>query len=185
MRKAFTDLVYAIQEIEPQASNWLEQAADVCIATLQRGGTIHIMGNGGSWADAMHFSTELNGFMLKDLRHNPLAAHVVGGSGGDLSCIANDAGWEMAYTRLLTAHWRDGDTLLVLTTSGKSKNLLHTLRGTWGTTLALTGPDPHERFLADDMNTMRVPGESSARIQELQMVLLHELAEIIIRYMEE
>ncbi len=145
---------------------------------LRSGGRILAVGNGGSLCDAMHFCEELTGRFRNDRR--PLSAMACTDP-GHLSCTANDFGYEQVFSRWVEAHGRKGDALVVLSTSGSSRNVLRAVEsgGMIGMTRVallgkgggvLTGLCEHQWI---------VPGATSDRIQEIHMLILHVLVEAI------
>src|SRR5204863_8934832 len=103
----------------------MEKSADVLEATLRRGGTVYSCGNGGSMSDAMHFAEEWTGRFRKDRAALPAMAF---SDPAQLSCIANDFGYEQVFARMLSAYAKTGDALLAVSTSGSSPNVLAACR---------------------------------------------------------
>lgn len=145
---------------------------------LRSGGRILAVGNGGSLCDAMHFCEELTGRFRHDRRALSAMACT---DPGHLSCTANDFGYEHVFSRWVEAHGRKGDALIVLSTSGSSRNVLRAVEaaGAIGMTRVallgkgggvLTGLCEHQWI---------VPGTTSDRIQEIHMLILHVLVEAI------
>ncbi|MCB9846587.1 MAG: SIS domain-containing protein [Phycisphaeraceae bacterium] len=159
----------------------IDQLSDLAtrIAECMRaGGRVLIAGNGGSACDAMHFAEELTGRFRND--RPPLPAMALTDP-GHITCTANDYGFDQVFSRLVEAHGRAGDVLILLSTSGNSPNLIRALA-------AGRARDMHIAvFLGRDGGALRghadvewiVPGETSDRIQELHMLLLHALVEAI------
>src|SRR5579863_447563 len=98
----------------------------VTVDTLARGGTIFACGNGGSAAEAQHFVTELVGRFR--LSRRPLRSIFLGGDASQMSCIANDFGWDEVFARPLAALARHGDLLVIMSTTGQSPSVLAALR---------------------------------------------------------
>ncbi|MBL8764359.1 MAG: SIS domain-containing protein [Phycisphaerae bacterium] len=147
-------------------------------AAAGRGGTILICGNGGSACDAAHFAEELTGKFRAD--RPPLAA-LACTDPGHLTCVANDYGFERVFSRWVEALGRPGDALIVLSTSGRSKNILRAIESAKALgliTVALIGRDGGE-LRGRCTHEVLVPGEASDRIQELHMLILHVLVERI------
>lgn len=141
---------------------------------FRAGGKVLICGNGGSMCDAMHFAAELTGRFRDD---RPALPAIALADPAHLTCVGNDYGFEQVFSRGVEAYGKPGDVLIVLSTSGNSPNIVRALdtgksRGL--VTIALLGKDGgHCRGKAD--HQFAVPGDSSARIQELHMLILHEL----------
>lgn len=152
-----------------------QQIADDCISSIQNGGKLMLAGNGGSLADASHFAEELTG-KLKDPR--PAIPAIAFADGMHMTCTANDFGFEFVFSRMVEALGRDGDVLILLTTSGNSQNLLKAAEAASKIgvkVIGLTGRGGG-RLKPLCTRTIDFPGEGSDRIQELQMLFLHSLA---------
>jgi D-sedoheptulose 7-phosphate isomerase len=134
-------------------------------------------GNGGSATDAAHLAEELVG-RYKCTRR-PLAAVCLSSDGPALTCIANDFGFENVFSRQVEALGREGDVLVVFTTSGKSENVnraLEAAKQVGVTTVALTGETGgRSEELADFV--VAVPSTNGARVQEMHTLVLHCICE--------
>jgi D-sedoheptulose 7-phosphate isomerase len=100
----------------------IDRAAQLFIATLKRGGTIFACGNGGSADQANHFVGELVGCyqeIRRPLRATSLCTNIV-----TLTAIANDFGYDHVFFRQLMGLGKKGDSLLALSTSGTSENVV-------------------------------------------------------------
>lgn len=84
-------------------------------------GRIMACGNGGSMCDSMHFVEELTGRYRKD--RDPIAA-INMGDPSHITCVANDYGYEYIFSRHVQAWGKKGDTLLAISTSGNSQNVI-------------------------------------------------------------
>ena len=172
------ELVAAQQALElfasPASGDRLERIADDLASTVKSGGKILACGNGGSAADAMHFCEELTGRFRGD---RPPIAALACIDAGHITCTANDYGFEHVFSRWVRGLGRPGDSLIAISTSGNSKNILLAvdaaneigmtavcLLGKTGG--VLKGLGKHE---------MIAPGRTADRIQELHMLALHAL----------
>lgn len=99
----------------------IAQATQVMIKTLKDDGRILSCGNGGSMCDSMHFVEELTGRYRKDRR--ALSAMSMGDP-SHITCVANDYGYEHIFSRHVDAWGRSGDTLVAISTSGNSQNVI-------------------------------------------------------------
>lgn len=141
---------------------------------LWDGGRLLVAGNGGSAAEAQHLSAELVGRYLGERpAFSALALHT---DSSAVTAIGNDYGYDHVFSRQVAAHGRTGDILLLLTTSGRSENLLQAAREaqkrgmlSWAMTGAL--PNPLAR-LANE--TIALSGRG-ASVQEAQLVAIHAL----------
>jgi D-sedoheptulose 7-phosphate isomerase len=146
---------------------------------LYHGGRLLVAGNGGSAAAAQHLTAELVGKLRED--RMPLSAIALSAETSSLTAIGNDYGYDEVFARQVRAHGRPGDVLLLLSTSGRSANLLRAGRAATATGLrcwALTGPAPNPlAALCDDV--LAVPSPEPQVVQELHLVSAHVLCEHI------
>lgn len=178
----FENSLSALQEILKNLSplrETLEEAAAVAGDALLAGHKLMFCGNGGSASDSAHIATEFTCRFKQDRRPYPAMAFTV--DGGLMTAIGNDYQFTDVFARQVAAFAKPGDVLLVLTTSGKSRNILAALeeaRRHGVKTIALLGKGGGFTKGAADLE-MNVPGVETARIQEAQKFLLHVLCEII------
>lgn len=154
----------------------IDRVADALSACLRSGGNILICGNGGSLCDAAHFAEELTGRFRNDRR--PLAA-IACADPGHITCTANDYGFEFVFSRWVEALGRKDDCLILLSTSGNSTNILRAAdagKASGLTTIALLGKGGGA-MRGRCTHEIIVPGETSDRIQELHMLILHAWVE--------
>lgn len=144
-------------------------------AVLPAGARLLVAGNGGSAAQAQHLTAELVGRYRDDRR--PLSALALHGDAPSSTAIANDFGSDQVFARQVSAHGREGDVLLALSTSGQSSNVVaaaaEARRGgmrSW----ALTGPAPNSLAMTCDESVV-VDSEHTSTIQEVHLVALHML----------
>jgi D-beta-D-heptose 7-phosphate kinase/D-beta-D-heptose 1-phosphate adenosyltransferase len=146
---------------------------------LSSGGRLLVAGNGGSAAQAQHLTAELVGRFSEN--RDPLPAMSLHADTSTVTAVANDFGFEEVYSRQVRAHGRPGDVLLVLSTSGRSPNLMHAVAAarmkgmrTW----ALTGPTPNPLARACD-EFLAVETASAATVQECHLVGIHLLCGVL------
>ncbi|EQD76551.1 phosphoheptose isomerase [mine drainage metagenome] len=150
--------------------------------TLAHGNKILLCGNGGSAADAQHFAAELlNRF---ERERDPLPALALTTDSSTLTSIANDYAYEQVFAKQVQALGQKGDALIALSTSGRSTNVNAAVRVAQARGLvivALTGRDggPLAQLLQSTDFELRVPAASTARIQEIHILLLHALCHVI------
>ncbi len=99
----------------------IEEAISLFTTTIKGDGRIMACGNGGSMCDSMHFIEELTGRYRKD--RDPICA-ISMGDPSHITCVANDYGYEHIFSRNVQAWGRPGDTLLAISTSGNSENVI-------------------------------------------------------------
>ncbi|MEO8069849.1 MAG: SIS domain-containing protein, partial [Acidobacteriota bacterium] len=120
---ALTDAAGALAALmaDDVALGNIEKGAEAMANTLRQGGRVLSCGNGGSLCEASHFAEELTGRFRRDRR--PLAAMAINDP-GHMTCVANDIGFDEVFARGVEAHGRRGDTLLAISTSGRSANVI-------------------------------------------------------------
>lgn len=132
-----------------------------------------VAGNGGSAAHAQHLTAELVGRYRDERR--ALGAIALHTDTSSLTAIVNDYGAEQAFARQVAAHGRPGDILLLISTSGRSANLLAAAaagRSAGLDTWALTGPAPNPLAAAVD-EPLCIDAGSTATVQEVHQVVVH------------
>lgn len=154
-------------------------AAGNALCTAYRNGSKSIIcGNGGSLCDAVHFAEELTGRFRNDRRALPALAI---SEPGHLTCTANDYGFDQVFARGVEAFGQAGDVLIVLSTSGNSPNCLNAAtagKSRGMKVIGLLGKGGGKLAPLCDESII-VPGETSDRIQELHMLILHTWVEMI------
>ena len=139
-------------------------------------------GNGGSAADAQHFSAEmLNRF---EMERPGLPAIALTTDSSTLTSIANDYQYAEIYSKQIRALGQEGDILLAISTSGESHNIVHAIDAAHDrnmVVIALTGREGGQ--IADLVNDndieIRVPTWSTARIQEVHIMIIHSLCDLV------
>ena len=141
------------------------------------GGKIHFCGNGGSAADAQHLAAELSGRFYYN--RPPLNAEALHCNTSYLTAVANDFGYDHIFSRLLDATAHKGDVLVVLSTSGNSKNIIeavHYAKNNDLVVISLTGQTGG--LLADISDILiNVPSTDTPRIQEVHIMIGHIICE--------
>jgi D-sedoheptulose 7-phosphate isomerase len=153
-------------------------AQRICRA-FESGGRVYTFGNGGSAADAQHLAGELIGRYRRTRR--PLPAVALSTDPSVVTCIANDFGYEELFSRQIAALARDGDVVIGFSTGGQSANVIAGLavaRANGATTILYTGGDGGPARAAADI-ALVVPSDSTARVQEMHVLLLHLVSEAV------
>jgi D-sedoheptulose 7-phosphate isomerase len=173
-RDHLDELIAAAQAFGPGidlADRWGTELA----AVLDAGGRLLAAGNGGSAAQAQHLTAELVGRYRDD--RPPFSAICLTAETSSLTAIANDYPPEELFARQVEAHGRAGDVLVLLSTSGRSPNIVTAAeRGrkvgmhVW----SFTGPGPNPLADASD-EALCVDATYTATVQELHLVGLHAL----------
>lgn len=149
---------------------------------LQHEGKILSCGNGGSAADAQHFSAELlNRF---EMERPGLPAVALTTDSSTLTSIANDYAYEEVFSKQVRALGNDRDVLLAISTSGNSANVSRAVEAAHERgmrVVALTGRDGGAMadLMAEGDIEIRVPADRTSRIQEVHLLVLHCLCDLI------
>jgi D-sedoheptulose 7-phosphate isomerase len=159
--------------------DWGVRLADV----LTGGGRLLVAGNGGSAAQAQHLTAELVGRYRRDRR--PFSAICLSAETSSLTAICNDYPAEELFARQAEAHGRPGDVLVLMSTSGRSPNLVCAAERASSVGMevwALTGPAPNPLALAATEACV-VDAAYPATVQELHLVALHILCAALDRHL--
>ncbi|MCC6414500.1 MAG: SIS domain-containing protein [Opitutaceae bacterium] len=165
----------ALNTIQPA----IDEAARLILDTLRHDKKLLICGNGGSAAEAAHFSTELVGRYQKNRVSLPAVA--LSADGSLVTCIGNDYGYDQVFARQIAGLARPGDLVVVLTSSGNSANIiaaLHEAKTMGLSSIALLGRGGGK---AKGLATIDLimPSESGAACQEAHLFLIHHFCELI------
>ena len=154
-------------------------AAALVRGVLANGRTLFFCGNGGSAADAQHIATEYVVRYMRNRRALPAIALTTDTS--ILTAAGNDLGFDQIFSRQVEALVREGDLLVVHSTSGNSPNVLRAAeaaRAQGAKVLVLTARDGGAlRPLADVV--IVVPTERTDRAQELHLTIQHVICELV------
>jgi D-sedoheptulose 7-phosphate isomerase len=167
----------AAAEAMPPLLPLVDRVSDVLVASFERGGRLYTFGNGGSAADAQHLAGELIGRYKRERR--PLPAIALSTDPSVMTCIGNDYGYEDVFARQVEALAEPGDVVAGFTTSGSSQNVVAGLaaaREAGAITILFTG---ERRGVAAEHadHVFAAPSATTARIQEMHLLLLHLISE--------
>ncbi len=180
-------LTRSFQDAEAALARFLSDgaglaAADALVDRLEAcyraNGKVLIAGNGGSMADAMHFAEEWTGRFRNSRRALPAMALA---DPTHLTCVANDFGFEHVFSRMVEAFARPEDLVILLSTSGNSRNLIlaaEAARKLGAFVVGLLGRDGGKLAPLCDLRLI-APGDRSDRIQELHMLTLHAVIDAV------
>lgn len=163
----------ALDTLQPQ----IEQAGTMILRALKAGKKIIACGNGGSAAEAQHFTTELVGRFFKNRRSLPAVA--LSADGTLVTCIGNDYGYDAVFARQIEGLAQPGDIVVVLSSSGNSKNILAALDAAKRLgleTIALLGRGGGKTKGVATCEII-VPGQSGAAAQECHLFLVHHFCQ--------
>lgn len=172
----------AVQRASLELAPRIASAGAMLAQAIADGGKILACGNGGSAADAQHFSAELLGRFERERPGMPAIALTTDTS--TLTAVANDYGFEDVFAKQVAALGRADDALLAISTSGNSPNVLRAVHAAQARDLivvALTGRDGGEIAAAMTPRDLeiRVPSDRTCRIQEIHGVIVHCLCDLV------
>lgn len=149
------------------------QAATLFANALKAGNKILACGNGGSHADAMHFTEELTG---RYRNPRPSLAAIAIAEPAYLSCAANDFGYDYVFSRYIEGVGRAGDVLLAISTSGNSPNVLNAVKEARKKKMkivVLSGKDGGKLKGQADAEVIVPHFGYADRIQEIHIKIIH------------
>jgi D-sedoheptulose 7-phosphate isomerase len=151
----------------------------VCANALRAGHKLLLFGNGGSAADAQHLATEL---VVRYRGNRPaIAAIALTTDTSALTAIGNDFGFEFLFSRQVEALCRAGDVAIGISTSGNSENVIRGLqaaKAAGAVTVAFTGEGGGRLAGQADLGIF-IPSKTTARIQEMHLMLGHTLCALV------
>ena len=178
----FTESIQVKTEARERLAPLIAAAAELMTDCLLSDNKILSCGNGGSAADSQHFAAEMiNRF---EMERPGLPAIALTTDSSALTSIANDYQYADIFSKQIRALGKPGDTLLALSTGGESHNIIHAIDAAHDKSLhvvALTGREGGQvadMMLESDIE-LRVPSWSTARIQEVHIMIIHSLCDLI------
>ncbi len=182
IRNNFTESIQtkiAAADVLPER---IAKAGNLMVKTLLNGGKILTCGNGGSAGDAQHFSSEmLNRY---ERERPPLPTIALTTDTPTITAIGNDYDFTQIFSKQVKALGQSKDILLAFSTSGNSKNVIEAMRAALAKDMLIitcTGKDGGEMagFMGENDVEIRVPSNSTARIQEVHLLVIHSLCDLI------
>lgn len=158
----------------------IEQSIQIFVDSFKNNGRVFSCGNGGSMCDSLHFAEELTGRYRKD--RAPLPATGIS-EAGHITCIANDFGFDHIFSRFVEAWGQKGDTLLAISTSGNSANVIKAVevaKAKGMKVVGLLGKDGGKLKSMVDVPLI-IPCPITDRIQEVHIKCIHIFIEGIER----
>ena len=182
IERNFNDSINTKQVSLSTLQNPIALAAQMMTHCLLGGGKILSCGNGGSASDAQHFSSlMLNRY---EMERPGLPAMALTTDTSTLTSFANDYSYEEVFSKQLLALGQADDVLLAISTSGNSGNVVKAIDAAHERGLSVvaltgkTGGEMAERLSQSDIE-IRVPSDSTARIQEVHLLTIHCLCDLI------
>ena len=164
----------------PRTAETIDRLSSLLADTFRTGHKVLICGNGGSACDAAHFAEELTGRFKADRPPLPALACT---DPGHITCTANDYGFEHIFSRGIEAYGRPGDLLIVLSTSGNSPNILRAIESAHRIGIPVVGLLGKDGGKCRDLVDLSIiaPGQTSDRIQEIHIKIIHIAIEAVER----
>ncbi|MCX7121452.1 MAG: phosphoheptose isomerase [Gammaproteobacteria bacterium] len=184
VKQIFNDSIQTQITAADTLAEVIGKAAEMIVESLLNNHKILCCGNGGSAADAQHFSSEMLNRYESERPSLPAIALTTDSS--TITSIANDYHYNEIFSKQIKALGQAGDILLAFSTSGNSKNIIDAIVAAHNRqmhVIVLTGRnggDVPPLLSASDIE-IRVPSESTARIQETHGIVIHCLCDIIDR----
>lgn len=169
------DVLESISQLDES----IEEVANIFISCLENDGTIFWCGNGGSASDSQHLAGELVGRFSGERR--PLKSIALTADSAVMTCIVNDYGYEHIFSRQIEGLGVRGDVLVGISTSGNSKNVIHALevaKKKGMSTIGLLGKGGGQCSAIVNQSII-VPSKSTARVQEMHILIGHILCDLI------
>ena len=150
----------------------INSAISVMVESYKNNGRMFSCGNGGSMCDAMHFAEELTGRFRKERK--PLAAMAINDP-SHLTCVSNDYGYDVVFSRYIEAWGNPGDVLLAISTSGNSPNVLLAVEAAKKKGMKIVGLLGKGGGKLKDMVDVALVFDSpvSDRVQEIHLKCIH------------
>ncbi len=181
IRAQLAEHAQVVERVSQEMADQIEELAQLVLKTVRGGGKILICGNGGSAADAQHLAAEYVVRFSREREALPALALTTDTS--VLTAGGNDLGFERVFERQVSALARQGDLLMIHSTSGESENLLlaaDAARRVGASTAALLAKGGGRLRDRVDL-ALVVPTDSTARAQELHITIGHVVCEFVDR----
>jgi D-sedoheptulose 7-phosphate isomerase len=182
VKNNFAESIQLKSDLCDQLAPLIVSAAEIMTGSLLEEKKILTCGNGGSAADAQHFSSEmLNRY---EMERPSLPAIALTTDSSTITSIANDYQYADIFSKQIRALGQPGDILFAITTSGDSHNIIHAIDAAHDKDMriiALTGREGGQ--VADLIHEtdveIRVPSWSTARVQEIHIMIIHSICDLI------
>jgi len=183
LRKARAHLLESAEinrQVAEECLDCILAAADLITDTFRSGGKVLLCGNGGSAADCQHVAAEFVSRLTKDFERPGLPAVALTTDTSFLTAFANDCGFEGIFERQVQALGKPADTLIGMSTSGNSANVIRAVEAAQAAsmrTIALTGISGYLTKIAHV--TIAVPSTNTQHVQEAHLAIEHILCELV------
>ena len=165
---------------DPKNREIMQNISNAITDAFKNNRKVLICGNGGSACDAVHFAEEFTGRFRKNRPALPVIAI---SDSAHITCVGNDFGFDHIFSRAVDAYIQPGDILVGISTSGNSQNVINAFnsaKNKSALTFALLGKDGGKIKNTCDFELI-IPGDTTDRIQEIHMLILHSIIEEVER----
>ena len=168
-----------VKKTKEDCAQKILKSSQLIAESLKSGAKLFFCGNGGSAADSQHLAAEFVGRFKKDRK--PLSSIALTTDTSILTCISNDYSFDDIFSRQLNALAKEGDILIGLSTSGNSKNIINALKAGNNLQMKTILFSGKNGGIANKLanNSILIPSNSTARIQEMHILLGHIICEIV------
>ena len=179
IREIIDESLATIETLKGEIAGDIHVAAGTIASALKKGKRVYIMGNGGSAADAQHFTGELVGRFRMDRKALPVMALSTDTS--ILTSVSNDYGFQAVFSKQIEGFVKKGDVVVSISTSGNSPNVVGAVmvaREMGATTIGLVG---HQGGKMKSLchRLIVIPSDNTARIQEAHGLIIHIICELV------
>ena len=168
-----------IAEFQISLKGEIHEVYKAIIESLNSGGKILLCGNGGSASDSQHIAAELiNRFKINRF---PIPAIALTTDTSIITSIANDYGYDLVFSKQIQALGKEGDILIAISTSGKSKNILSALKiakGIGMRTVSFTGEN-FDSVKPDSDMVISIPSKETGVVQQSHITILQVICGLV------
>lgn len=175
----FIEHANLVKKTQEDCEQQINKLSKLIAESLKSGSKLFFCGNGGSAADSQHLAAEFVGRFKKDRK--PLSAIALTTDSSILTCISNDYSFDDIFSRQLDGLAKKGDILIGFSTSGNSKNIINALKAGNNLQMHTILFSGKTGGIANKLakNSILIPSTSTARIQEMHILLGHIICEIV------
>ncbi|MBI3399663.1 MAG: D-sedoheptulose 7-phosphate isomerase [Deltaproteobacteria bacterium] len=177
--KSYKDSIQTKEAFFKQNLQLIIHSAEIIADAFKAGSKLLICGNGGSAADSQHLAAEfVNRFVIE---RPPLPAVALSTDASIITSIGNDYSFEQIFSKQIKAIGKEGDVLLVISTSGDSKNIIMAAKAARDMgikTIGLTGKGGGKMAKIADI-LLNVDSNVTARVQEAHITAGHIICELV------
>lgn len=182
INKNFHDSISTKQLAAEVLAEPISRSAEIITQCFMNGGKILSCGNGGSASDAQNFSSKM--LHRFEMERPGLPAITLTTDSATITSIANNYNYNQVFSKQVTALGQPGDVLLAISTSGNSENVANAINAAHDkdmTIIALSGKSGGEIATLLSINDVeiRVPSDSTTRIQEVHLLVIHCLCDLV------